>query len=598
MLSIIRSYAYMKKQAEKHLRKMVAMTKINGSLAFAAGFGLLMLVIGLSQLYAQSNVAFLLQPYSQSSNANEDKTLTINLTTSGQQVTGGSVKILYDNSKLSFVSFQEIGNPYIGITNRASSEGAYSFDYFISYGSQSNPDLGRVVFRTKSLSSQQAALLKFDAAGTRAFYESGSSSRAYYPSSYGQAAIVINAAPPGSTSPPPTAPPPTTSAPPTASPAPTRPTSPTTSGNPNNASRPPITPDSSGSPTNTTNSTLTELATGGNREYVEDGQNYVPPYAAAGGGESKRIAPIVLIALGVLLLGLAAGAYIYIKYIRDLPLGSVVASNLHIGIFDGKPAAETPADEIVIAPTLAKEPEPAINDEPAVSKPRTSIITKSKERLMRRRTQKHKEKAAEQYHTEPAVDESPDELKPKHDTKPELTPMPEALKKRHNHHNESKTVTVSLHPHDPSAHPSEVHVAPPPEAARPAAPLSAPPPQHAAGSEKPAAPPFSTPHSTVDIKPEHYIKPSPPPASPPPLMPVTAHNVQASLGDERSVQAPGHHIPDWQSQLKVPVSRKANEGDPPDMFELAHDHPESFGSAKLYEAETQEKENHDKTKKQ
>jgi hypothetical protein len=58
---------------------------------------------------------------------------------------------------------------------------------------------------------------------------------------------------------------------------------------------------------------------------------------------------------------------------------------------------------------------------------------------------------------------------------------------------------------------------------------------------------------------------------------------------------PGQHTWDGIKQQAAQKSHKADD-DIPDMFELARDHPESFGSSELLEAEQQHPSNPPKAK--
>lgn len=580
MLDIRRSYAYMKFNKRKHNKISLTPAKIQRSLLFGAAFGLIMLVIGLAQLFAQSTVAFYLNPYYQTANANEDRSFSVTLSNSGQQVDGGSVKITYNTAQLSLVGFNDPISTQVGITNRVNSPGSYSYDFQIYNGSQTMPGLGNIVFKAKALSSQQTAFIDFEAASTRAYFISNNS-RSYYPAAHGRAAIVINASttsqPPAQ---PPSQPPATTSNPPASSPPPAPSQSPSPNSAPSIGSPAPTT----AQPPSQSSQGLSPRYPGPDELYYHDpassnsqSAGYVPP------PKPKRIAPIVFIAIGVVCLAVAGGFFIYLKYIRDMPLAIGFGRSLHRNIFDDVPVEDND-EAIVIAPAsgVTSRPEPEEEEPEPAPRAHPSIIKKSKERALRHRAAVQSKRKHVPAHEPEASHSAPTEHK-----HPQEPPSPDhhtshAHKPGH-HHEESETVTVSLHAH-PAAPPSP-KVSPAPVAAAPATPDVQP---------KPVPPPAEPKPAPAKIQPPVAA----PPPSPPPFMPVQPSSVQpAKEVKVPPVQDQGHIVPDWQTQIKVPVAAARDDNDPPDMFELAHDHPESFGSSQLFEEETKEKDNHDKPPK-
>ena len=586
MLGVRHSYAYMKFHSKKHGNKSLTLEKIQRFLIFGAIFGLVMLMIGLSQLFAQSTLAFYLNPYYQSANANEDRSLTVTLSNSGQQVDGGSVKITYNPAQLAYVAFSDPASTQVGITNRVNSPGSYSYDFQVYNGSQTLPNLGVIVLKAKTFSSQQTAFIDFDSSATRAYFVSNNS-RNYYPAAHGRAAIIINAS--ASSAPPPAQTPTQTSAPPATT------TSPTVTSQPPGVSRPPVQNNTaSNSPTSATSPV--HVSQGLSPRYPgPDGLYYLQP--ADSNSQSagyipppkpKKIAPIVFMVIGVVCLAAAGGLYIYMKYIRDMPIAIGFGRSLHNNIFDEVPN-ENSDETIVITPAANSADNEQQSEEDELKpdvKVHPAIIKKSKERAMHRHASADSKKKQPPKHEDKSDANAPAASKQPHEASP---PEHHASHKPEHHHEESETVTVSLHPH-------------PGEAAAASTRSSFTPPPSVSG---PQVQPKSIPQPKLVVPSapaKHQAKVIAPPPAPPPFMPVSPSLVQPAK-ESKIAKGPypgtdqSHHVPDWQAQLKVPSTKPEEDDDPPDMFELAHDHPNSFGSAQLYEEETHEKEDHDKTQK-
>lgn len=512
--------------------------KNNVPILFAICFGLIMLGIGLSQIFAASAVIFLMQPYSQTANANESKSLTVSLNSSGQQVDGGSVRVTYDPAQLSDIAFTEPANAAVSISNKVGTSGAFSFDFQISYGSQNNPSLGTFSVKAKSLGSTQAAYLKFDAAGTKA-YQGFNNSRTFYPTTYGQAVIVIYASSTSTTPPVTPTPTPTGSSSPTASP-----TAPSPAGSQTPGST--ATPPSASTPASNLNN-----FSGSEHDQAVILSSSVPnsPPVAS---KKKRIPPGVYILVGAIILMFGGVLFVYRRYVRDQPdKAHFYQQDLHRGLFDDKP--KEPSEEVVVAPAAVTKP--ALTEKPAPQGPEPAkthpaIITKSKEKLPAHKTAEAeaKPKPAHTPPAAPAVAHSTD-----HKVESKKPPAKKPLL-------EHKTVV---------AQPAVVKTVAPPS-------------NHPVVS--PHAKPLMPIHPQPTVSP--LITPSPE-ANKPSNTPVAAKSPIPPN--------PGHHVPEWQTQLKVPHA--VPKEDPPDMFELAAEHPESFGSSQLYEVETKEKEDDEKHKK-
>ncbi len=550
----------MKKYFNGHHKTLSSGLKLKAPVIFAAIFGLVMIIIGLSQIFAAGSVAFVLQPASQTANANDSRALTVSINSGGQQVDGGKVRLTYDPAQITNVSFTPVASSYVRITNQSGAAGSYTFDYQIFYGSQSSPALGTLTVQAKSISSTQAAYVRFDTANTNAYLGFNPSNRTYYPATYGQSAIVINGvAPPAPTptpnpTPNPTPPP---SPAPTPSPRGTNPSTPPAS--PNNTALPYTSlqpPDSTISPAGIpgSNPDTSEVPPTSSSSYYP----YNPPGAAVK-PKTKKIAPlaIIVLILGILLLG--GAAFIYLKYIRDKPAKLPhKAEDLSSGLFDDKPPVS--AEEILIAPTITdKKLMDGKNASEQAPEQHPPIITKSGPK--------------EHADTAGVTGKQPEHA--------HISPAHTVAKSVQDKLNTPLSSLQEKPAVSPAAGPKPVSPAPPIPTVQASGPVPA----------KPSVP------SSVS-KPgaqQHPAPWTPPPTVPPPLVPAAAFTPPFPPAKKPAAD-PAHIVPEWQSRLNV--AHAAPKDDPPDMFELAEEHPESFGSSQLYESEhPKDKPDNEKDKK-
>ncbi len=476
------------------------------SLAFAICFGIVMLVIGLSQIFAAGNqVYFSLAPTVQYANANDEKSVALTLSTYGQSVDSGQFTFTYDINVLSFVRYTA-GPSYIHPGVQVSQTGSYSLFFRIDPGAPSTIDLGSITFKAKSLPATQSGRIGYDGTQTSASYGG-----AAYPGSYGQGAIVAYAAAPAATPPSSSVPTTTTPSPPVATPSTPTHTQPTPTSAPSNTNQQTPQP-----PTTTVTPTPNTITPYQNNNNLYPAYEPYNPGTAPVQPKKKHAAPIIFIFIGLSFITAGIAYFVYNRYFRGAPLHLPPAlEDLHAGLFDDRPKISK-QEETVITPVAVGVAKPRADETKASPEPSTKhapeVITKSKER-------------ARVHHLADAAKKT----QPVHALKSSPKPGP------------GKPLAV----HSPAA--GAKHVLPPEPALT-----------------KPTA--------------IH------PPASPPPLVPVLPRvsSAPSSFPPVKS-PIPDHQLPAWQAQLKVPHT--IPKDDLPDMFELAQEHPESFGSSQLYEAE-------------
>ncbi|HUP26067.1 MAG TPA: hypothetical protein VM124_00275 [Candidatus Limnocylindrales bacterium] len=489
--------------------------KVKTAYVFAIIFGIVMLVIGLAQIFAASSqVYFSLSPTIQYANANDERSVALTLNTYNQPVDNGQFVFTYDINVLSFVRYTA-GASYVHPSTQVSQSGSYYLVFRVDPGAPGTLELGTITFKAKSIPSNQGGRFGYDATQTSASYGG-----AAYPGSYGQGAIVVYAAPPPTAQPsnptPTPATPSTTPAIPQApTPAPQAPTSPSTNTSPQQPSPSPspiVTPTAPG---------LTAPSLSGGSYYP----GYAPynPGSAPVQPNKKRVAPIVFIVIGLTFIMAGVAYFVYNKYFRDQPrpMRAPAPEDLHTGLFDDKPKVSDEEETVITPIATAAAPEAGAESKThstPMPKHPPEIITKSKEK-------------ARVHH------------------------LAEFRKKLRRPTQAKKAQTTTAAPSHGAAVPTNASAKAPAQHVTPPEPVL-------------AAPPKST---AVH-----------PPASPPPLIPVLSP-APSSHASPAAKTPPEHQVPAWQAQLKVPHS--ASPDDLPDMFELAQEHPDSFGSSQLYESE-------------
>lgn len=558
--------------------KLTTHLRQNLPIVFAGLFGLVALAVGIAQISAQSPVAFLFEPPSQSANAGESRSVGIRLNNYNQPIDGGSVAVTYDQAMLEFVSFAGPVNPYISVNSNSSTAGRYSFNYFITNHPQDYTSLGTITFRTKSVDGTRAAYLRFDGINTVAYSDSPTTGRTYHPVNYGQGAIVITASSTPTPAPTPTPTPTPTPVSTTKKPSPPAaqpPAAPTPS-----PQQTPVIQDPAGQPPAT-------------QSAFDNAPAYTDPNVATGqiasatGGLNKPkkntfIAGLLVLLGAILLLGSAA--ILFIKYndkrnhgSRRAPIHHENASYNNSIIDD----SELIDENIIITPEpvmpigVAETGKPHIF--PAIIKGSLSLRRK-KNKEIKQTNVSHVppdqpiEKAVEPPAAMPA---EPDEMTP-----PETPAPAEPSKTKEDH-----TITQVKERTD-KAHHKEVEVdflrVKPDEVVKEA--IS--PPVHK------AAPQVKTPEPSHPKPVPAVVAPPEPEPPQPPAIPHAPHRAPtvAPLHKEPKVAhlIPDRPVPEWQTHLTPEAPKKSDDDNPPDMFELAAEHPETFGSYQAFEAEEAE----------
>lgn len=557
-------------KTHKKLRsKAIKRIKFNLPLVFAGIFGAIMLAVGLSQIFAQSTVAFVFVPTSQTANAGENRSVAITLYNNNQAIDGGRVAISYDPALLDFVSFGNPTSPGIAVTNNSSASGNYSYDFTNTNPSQTNPNTGTLTLRARSISSNQAAIIRFDGINTKAYNGTSAANRTYYQVAYGQAAISINASSqPATTSTPASTPassPPVNTSPPTSS----------TSKPANSAPLPSSSPSVTTARPPTTNSVPSDLPIT-NPEVSQNPTYANNTFAPMRPRQKKPISPYAFILGGLLLFG--AGLFILFKYrtaiIEKLQMGGDVdASTLE----SDDDVAEFEDENIVVEPTVAHE-------EVATAVP-AAIAVQKHPRIILKHSAKHSKNvhhtpvlpAAAKPPTQPNQEPAPppSELtaspKAKEVSEQTLTKVIETTDKAH--HKQVEVDIVHVKPEQPQPITEAKHVETSPHTEET---------QKTAAETKPEPPSYPVP-----VLPQATPKPPLPHTSPPMAQPAKPSHSDAPV-------LPSIPVPDWQNHLTPSPSHPTDRDDPPDMFELAAQHPETFGS---YQALDAENDQNDTTKK-
>lgn len=600
---------------------------------FVLGFALLAAGIGLSRIFAaQNTVYFTLSPSVQYANANDQRSVAILLDTYNQPVDGGSVTFVYDTSQLQFVSYG--GQPsYVHVSVNTSQPGRYYFAFTIDAGAPTTLSLGSITLKANSLPSTQGSRIGFDPSNSGA-----SSSGSAYPASYGAGAIVVYAAQPASSTTPPSQPQPT---------APTT-TSPTSPG--------PVTGPTVPKPATTAPPTQASLTPA-----PEISSNIVPPEFLplpansnnfpAPSKNTKKFNKLPLIIILVLISMGIAGWVIYYRYFRAGSDGGVrSARGLGKDLFDQDEIDEenivvspSPREnpEVVLAaakksaPPLArlhplhilhnkpkvssaeepqsdpKQPEPVLMPHAqTVEDPDTpSVVTTQKSDEVEVHVSHKKQSqaiaeaallaashpASQVVHSKTTLESNAVKL-----TEPAYTAATPISGNETVHRNPTgqSISETSPHPQQPVAVPQHKSTA---------TALLHPKPAH---SSRPqilpvkSIPKIALPdaHNKTLLPQSHerVIEPLTLPPLPPlqplaPVAPASPIKTKPTLA-EQLPQIPAHHTPAWQSGLTA-TKPKSHNDEPADMFELAQEHPESFGSSQLYEEELKERDADEEQKK-
>jgi hypothetical protein len=140
-------------------------------------FAVVMVVYGISLIFAATKpVIFSMSPSSQTVPQNTSKTITIRLDPNGNTVRGGSLKISYDASRLTFVKSAANSNlgPYGLYSEDTSKAGQYSISFFTYYNTTQAINFGTLEFKAKPLTGNATTTLSFTAANTYAYQTSSS----------------------------------------------------------------------------------------------------------------------------------------------------------------------------------------------------------------------------------------------------------------------------------------------------------------------------------------------------------------------------------------------------------------------------------------
>jgi hypothetical protein len=140
----------------------------------------LLAVVGLTRIFA-AQVAYQLTPASQTAVPGQAKAVSVSLITGGQTVNGGSVKIVYDQTQLSFVRFDKLASADFSFSGQVTSANSYSFSYQYNHpqGTTTNTPLASLVFAIKPVSSTQTAAITITESGTSAYAGPGKKPTTY-----------------------------------------------------------------------------------------------------------------------------------------------------------------------------------------------------------------------------------------------------------------------------------------------------------------------------------------------------------------------------------------------------------------------------------
>jgi hypothetical protein len=154
---------------------------------FVGAFTLVMIVVGLSRLFA-AQTAYTLLPASQSASSGQTKSVSVNINTGSTGVRYGTVEIQFNPSVLSVTSFSPTTTPFTVFEQQKTSTG-YRFKYYAPAGdAQGNFQLGTLNLKAASVSSRTNATLRFNSGTTTAL----STTVGYLSVSFSSAAIVIS----------------------------------------------------------------------------------------------------------------------------------------------------------------------------------------------------------------------------------------------------------------------------------------------------------------------------------------------------------------------------------------------------------------------